>query len=68
MDTGTIIGLVFGAVILTLIVREVFLWYWRVNEVVSNQNKTNALLEQQNEILKEHNEIMRQFVDDFSNK
>jgi uncharacterized membrane-anchored protein YhcB (DUF1043 family) len=68
MDLGTIIGLIVGMIILILIVREVFLWYWRVNEAISNQNKTNALLEQQNEILKENNEIMKQFVDDFANK
>lgn len=34
-----------ASIVLFLILREVNMWYWKINERISNQNKTNALLE-----------------------
>ncbi len=36
-----IVGIVAIAI---LVLREVLLWYWKINEIVQNQKKTNYLL------------------------
>lgn len=35
---------VVAVVVLFLILREVFCWYWKINEIVKNQKETNRLL------------------------
>ncbi len=37
--------------IIALVIREVMLWYWRINLIIRNQERTNELLEVQNSIL-----------------
>lgn len=56
------------AIIAFLIFREIVMWYWKINEIVSNQRITNELLEEQNELLESNNEILSQFVEDFMKK
>ena len=51
-----------------LVIREIALWYWKVNLIITNQQETNDLLAQQNELLEQNNAILKQFVDDFMNK
>jgi cell division protein FtsB len=63
-----IVIVIFGVFILFLIIRELVLWYWRINESIATQKKTNELLEEQNNLIKQNNSIMKQFVDDFTNK
>jgi Tfp pilus assembly protein PilN len=55
-------------IIVFLFLREILLWYWKVNAIIDNQNKTNQLLEKQNELLEENTATLQQFVDDFMNK
>lgn len=33
-----------AVVVVFLILREVFCWYWKINEIVKNQKETNRLL------------------------
>ena len=63
-------GLIGLAILITLffIFRELVLWYWKVKVIINNQNRTNELLEKQNELLEENTNTLRQFVDDFTNK
>lgn len=35
----------------TFLVREVVMWYWKINIMLDNQDRTNALLARQNELL-----------------
>ncbi len=56
------------AIIVFLIFREIFTWYWKINEIISNQRMTNELLQEQNELLESNNEILSQFVEDFMRK
>ena len=39
-----IIGLVI-TVLIFLAIRAIMLWYWRINEIIANQQKTNLYLE-----------------------
>jgi len=32
-------------IVVFLILRELVMWYWKINEIITNQNKTNELLE-----------------------
>ncbi|MBS1520698.1 MAG: hypothetical protein JST50_06870 [Bacteroidetes bacterium] len=41
------------AIVLFFITRELFLWYWKVNEMVSNQQKQIKLSEEQNKLLRQ---------------
>ncbi|RZK25400.1 MAG: hypothetical protein EOO43_05620 [Flavobacterium sp.] len=54
-------------IILFLLFREIVTWYWKINEQVTNQQRTNDLLKQQNELLRANYELMKEFVDDFKN-
>ncbi|SEL44697.1 hypothetical protein [Parapedobacter koreensis] len=65
--TDVLIFLGVGIVVF-LIFREIVMWYWKINEIVSNQRVTNELLEEQNELLEANNEILSQFVEDFMKK
>lgn len=62
-----LIAIVVG-IIVFFIIREILTWYWKIDEIISNQRMTNELLQEQNEILKTNNEILNQFVEDFMNK
>lgn len=55
-------------IIVFLLLREIVLWYWKVNTIINNQTKTNQLLEEQNELLKQNTTTLQAFVDDFTNK
>jgi len=41
------------AIILLLVTRGLFLWYWKIDKMVSNQEKQIQLSEQQNKLLKQ---------------
>jgi uncharacterized protein YoxC len=41
--TGALIAIAF-LVIVFLVARELVLWYWKINTIVRNQEKTNFLL------------------------
>jgi len=46
-DQIGIISLIIGLAILLIVfmfLRNVFLWYWKVNDIVKNQEQTNRLL------------------------
>lgn len=46
-DLGVLVGAILGllfVILLWLLLRGVFLWYWKIYEIVDNQNKTNKLL------------------------
>ena len=71
METNLILPIIVALgifIIALLLLREIVLWYWRVNTIINNQNKTNQLLEEQNELLEENTIILQKFVDDFTNK
>lgn len=70
-DAPTLITLliVLGvAVGIFFLIRGLFTWYWRIDEIVAHQEITNELLQKQNELLKSNNETMKQFVEEFMNK
>jgi hypothetical protein len=43
-DVLLIVMIVGIVAIAFLLLREVLLWYWKINEIVQNQKKTNYLL------------------------
>ena len=67
MNWLTILFVIALVIIAFLLFREVVTWYWKINEMSSNQTKTNELLKEQNELLKANNELLKEFVDDFTN-
>lgn len=42
-----------GVLILFLITRGVFLWYWKIDKIVGNQENQIKLIEEQNKLLRE---------------
>ena len=48
LDSATriIIGIIVISIILFIVLREFFLWYWRINKRVENQEKQIKLLEE----------------------
>lgn len=61
--------ILFGVgIVVFLIFREIVMWYWKINEIVSNQRLTNELLDEQNDLLEANNEILSKFVEDFMKK
>ena len=46
MEIVTMVVVLAIAVALFLILRNVVLWYWGVNSILNNQEKTNELLKQ----------------------
>ena len=55
MEIGTIIyGLIVSALVLALI-RELICWYWKINTIVTEQQKQTELLKQILEVLKDTN-------------
>ena len=39
-------------IIIFLAIRSLVLWYWKVYDIIENQTRTNALLEEQNQLLR----------------
>lgn len=59
---GEFIGILIGAVICVLIflaLRQVVLWYWKVEDIIKNQELTNKLLSNNNALLNEQILIMK---------
>lgn len=44
-DLMLVLIVILLTIVFFLLLRKVFLWYWRINEMVSNQEKTNDLLQ-----------------------
>jgi len=44
MGFETILYWILGSLIIGIVLRELFLWYWKVNTIIENQEKTNKLL------------------------
>jgi hypothetical protein len=44
MGFESILYWVLGSLIFGIVLRELFLWYWRINTIIENQEKTNKLL------------------------
>lgn len=55
MEVGAIIyGLIVAVLVLALI-RELICWYWKINTIVTEQQKQTELLKQILEVLKDTN-------------
>jgi cell division protein FtsB len=55
-----VVAVVLGMVTLIfLALRQVLLWYWKVDQIVYNQQKANALMERNNKLLKEQVDLLR---------
>lgn len=55
---GSIIVIVIG-ILLFLALRQVVLWYWKVDTIIKNQELTNQLLSSNNSLLNEQIAIMK---------
>lgn len=44
MRFETILYWILGSLIIGIVLRDLFLWYWKVNTIIENQEKTNKLL------------------------
>lgn len=54
---GVIVAILLILLIAFLIFRQIFLWYWKVNERLEEQRKTNVLLKGIYEALLQGNQI-----------
>lgn len=45
--------------ILFFILRQLMLWYWKINVIVENQAKQTAALERQNELMREQIAVLK---------
>lgn len=41
---GTILLYIVIVVVVFLIIRELVMWYWKINQIITNQNKSNELM------------------------
>lgn len=42
-----------GSIIVFFVMRSVMLWYWKIDEILSNQSLQNRLINDQNQLLRE---------------
>lgn len=54
---GVIVAILLVLLLSFLILRQIFLWYWKVNERLEEQRKTNVLLKGIYEALLQGNQI-----------
>ncbi len=40
------IGFIIIAIVLFFVLRQFFTWYWKINKIIEEQEKTNSLLKQ----------------------
>jgi hypothetical protein len=59
------IGLIIGAIIIFLIIREIVCWYWKINRLVALMEKQNNLL---SEIAKKSFSSPQKNISSFENK
>ena len=55
---GAIVAIVIG-ILLFLALRQVMLWYWKVDTIIKNQELTNQLLSNNNALLNEQISFMK---------
>lgn len=58
---GAIVAIIIG-ILLFLALRQVMLWYWKVDTIIKNQELTNQLLSSNNTLLNEQISFMKSQV------
>jgi hypothetical protein len=53
------LGIAFFALIF-LAVRSVMLWYWKINDIISNQQEQTAVMQRQNLLIEQQTQILKE--------